>query len=253
MSLNSKILEWENKNIWIIGASQGIGKALAIELLDRGCNLFLTSRKIDSESFKLNHSDKLSFYNGDVTNLDDMSDIFYEIEKNYMLDFVIFSQAIYDPGISISKIDSYNLSSFKTNFLSVYAFTPILIDKFRKRNTGSIVFISSLAANFYTANSGAYSLSKNSLSYYSKLIYLENKQYNLNIFLVEPGFVKTRLTEKNKFKMPFIISAVSAAKYIIHGIEKGKFIIKFPLFLRLIISAYNLIPDFIKFKIFRTK
>ena len=104
MSLNSKILEWENKNIWIIGASQGIGKALAIELLDRGCNLFLTSRKIDSESFKLNHSDKLSFYNGDVTNLDDMSDIFYEIEKNYMLDFVIFSQAIYDPGISISKI-----------------------------------------------------------------------------------------------------------------------------------------------------
>ena len=69
MSLNSKTLEWENKNIWIIGASQGIGKALAIELLDRGCNLFLTSRKIDSESFKLNHSDKLSFYNGDVTNL----------------------------------------------------------------------------------------------------------------------------------------------------------------------------------------
>ena len=107
MSLNSKILEWENKNIWIIGASQGIGKALAIELLDRGCNLFLTSRKIDSESFKLNHSDKLSFYNGDVTNLDDMSDIFYEIEKNYMLDFVIFSQAIYDPGISISKIAKY--------------------------------------------------------------------------------------------------------------------------------------------------
>ena len=53
--------------------------------------------------------------------------------------------------------------------------------------------------------------------------------------------------------MPFIISAVSAAKYIIHGIEKGKFIIKFPLFLRLIISAYNLIPDFIKFKIFRKK
>ena len=51
MSLNSKILQWENKNIWIIGASQGISKALAIELLDRGCNLFLTSRKIDSESF----------------------------------------------------------------------------------------------------------------------------------------------------------------------------------------------------------
>lgn len=253
MSLNTKTTEWINKNIWIIGASQGIGKALAIELLDRGCNLFLTSRKIDSLEFKLNHSNKLFFHKGDVNNLDDMSKIFDKIEKDYLLDFVIFSQAIYDPGISLSKIDSYNLNAFKTNFLSIYSFTPQLIEKFRKRKTGSIVFISSLAANFYTASSGAYSLSKNSLSYYSKLIFMENKKYNLNVFLVEPGFVKTRLTEKNKFKMPFIMSAVGAAKHIIIGIEKGKFIIEFPLFLRLIISLYNLIPDFIKLKIFRIK
>lgn len=253
MSLNSETQEWKNKNVWIIGASHGIGKALAIELLGRGCNLFLTSREINSADFKLDHSEKLSFHKADVSNLEDMGKIFHKIEKNFLLDFVIFSQAIYDPNISISKKDSYNYESFKTNFLSIYAFTPILIEKFRTRRTGSLVFISSLAANFYASNSGAYSLSKNCLSYYSKLIYMENKKYNLNIFLVEPGFVKTRLTKKNKFQMPFIISAVDAAKFIINGIEKGKFIIKFPLFLRLIISIYNLIPDIIKLKIFRIK
>ena len=253
MSLNSKSLEWENKNIWIIGASQGIGKALAMELLDRRCNLFLTSRKIDSDDFKSVHSEKFSFHKGDVNDLNDMRNIFSKIEKNGLLDFVIFSQAIYDPGIPISRIDSYNFNSFETNFLSIYALTPILIEKFRDRKKGSIVFISSLAANFYTANSGAYSLSKNTLSYYSKLIYMENKKHNLNVFLVEPGFVKTRLTKKNKFKMPFIISSSGAAKFIINGIEKGKFNIKFPLSLRLIISIYNLIPDFIKLKFFRIK
>ena len=115
MSLNSKTLEWNNKNVWIIGASQGIGKALAIDLHHKGCNLFLTSRKLDSENFKLNYSDKLFFYKGDVTKLEDISNIFYKIEKNYLLDYVFFSQAIYDPGISISKTDSYNLNSFKTN------------------------------------------------------------------------------------------------------------------------------------------
>ncbi len=71
----------------------------------------------------------------------------------------------------------------------------------------------------------------------------ELKQYGIKVITLKPGFVKTPMTEKNKFKMPFIIDADQAAGIIIKGVLKGKSVISFPLQAKIGAKIIGVLPE----------
>jgi short-subunit dehydrogenase len=108
-----------------------------------------------------------------------------------------------------------------------------------------IVGVSSLADSRGWQGSGFYCASKAAVSILLENLRAELKPFNVKVITVKPGFVDTPMTEKNKFPMPFLMSAKKAAKIIIDGIKKEKRIIQFPLPTALSAKVMRIVPDFL--------
>ena len=85
-------------------------------------------------------------------------------------------------------------------------------------------------------------------AYAEGLRYAYNK-YGIKVINIQPGFIKSEMTDKNKFKMPFLLETEDGVSRIIKAIEKEKKIYAFPLRFYLIIRALNLLPKFLREKI----
>lgn len=239
-------MKLENKNILITGASSGIGKALAEELAGKN-NLILVSRNF--EKLKLIkeriETDGLKIFpvKCDVSNKTEVSEAYNKIKE----EFGFIDVAILNSGVSyrmkIEKFDSKLAEEiFGTNVMGIIYWVEQLVKDFIPDKKGTIVGISSLADNRGYSGSSFYSASKAAASIYLEGLRIELKKYNVKVITVKPGFVKTPMTDKNRFPMPFIISPEKAAKYIVKGIEKEKRVIAFPLTMSLTVKFIGNLP-----------
>ena len=114
---------------------------------------------------------------------------------------------------------------------------------FKEKNEGHISLVSSVAGYGGLPNSSGYGPSKAALINLAESLYFDFKKYNVRVSLISPGFIKTPMTDKNKFKMPFIKSAEFAANKIYNGLVKSNaFEITFPKELTLIMKIFKILP-----------
>lgn len=99
---------------------------------------------------------------------------------------------------------------------------------FISEKRGVIVGISSLGDGKGFPKSGFYSASKAALTIILESLRIELKKYNIKVITVKPGFIKTAMTDKNNFKMPYLMSVEEGSKIILDGLRKDKRIIEFP-------------------------
>ena len=118
----------------------------------------------------------------------------------------------------------------------------IILPYLKKQQKGHIAMISSLAGFFGLPNSSGYGPSKAAMMNYSESIYNDCKKNNIDVSIINPGFVKTRLTDQNKFEMPFLMTAEKAANIIYKGLEKKKYDITFPFMMSLIFKTLKILP-----------
>jgi short-subunit dehydrogenase len=240
---------YEDKNILIIGGSFGIGEELCKEFSKAGARLAIVARskdKIDNLCKILNEN-HLSIAI-DVSKKSDLDKLFTILAKRWKkIDIVIFCVGAYQPmnidNFDIQKaknIININLNSF-LNFID--SFLPLL----KEKKISHLAIISSVAGYFGMPNSLAYGASKAALSNLSESLFYELRQYETKVQLINPGFVKTRLTDQNNFKMPGIISANKAAKIIIRQLPKNRFEIKFPFIFTSLMRFLSIIPYKIRF------
>jgi short-subunit dehydrogenase len=237
-------MELENKTILITGASSGIGRALALKLLQKECRLALAARRIEllNEMAVLPHKAELLILKCDVGQKEENKKAFREINER----FGNIDIAILNAGISIPvTAENFNSSAaeeiVKTNFLGNVYWIELLLPSFVKKGNGIIAAVSSLADN------RAYGLTfynpcKAALSLFLEGLYLEMKKYKVKIITIKPGFVNTGMTEKKNFIMPFLLSSDCAADKIIKGLEKEKKIIQFPFMTVLLTRVIGLLP-----------
>jgi len=161
---------------------------------------------------------------------------------------------ILNAGISLGH--SEEITPFKefkklydVNVLANHAILEVLLPKFKAQQSGKIVFISSLASLFSMPSSKAYSSSKRALNAYAEAIRYKYKKDNIKVINILPGFIKSELTDKNDFHMPFLLSTEDGVKKIKKAIEKEKVFYAFPLRFYLIIKLLNLLPHFLREKI----
>ena len=224
---------FKNKTILITGASTGIGKAIGKKLLSKDCNLVLTARrdgKIEGwVSDSKNHRAEFLILKNDVTDKESVAESYNKAVKRFgKIDIAILNSGI---GRTITP-ETFNSQTaedvMNTNFLGVIYWIEHLLPDMIKRKAGIIAPVSSLADNRGYSGSGFYSASKSALSIFAEGLSIDLKKYGIKVLTIKPGFVKTPLTDKNKFKMPFVMSAEKSADYIISGLLKEKAIIQFP-------------------------
>ncbi len=243
-------MDFHDKTILITGASAGIGKALAEKLSDTRCKIFFIARRkellnVISESLSESNAE-LHPIGCDTSSKDEVCKVYSEIASiSNGIDV-----AILNAGVSFrTSIEEFNSelaeTTFSTNFFgAVYWIENLLPDYMRKRK-GIIALVSSLADNRGYSGSGFYCASKGALSILGEGLRSELHNYGIKVITVKPGFVKTPMTDKNDFKMPFMIDAGKAADIIIKGIRKEKDIISFPMITSLSSKLIGCMPSLI--------
>jgi short-subunit dehydrogenase len=238
------------KNAVIFGASQGIGKALAIEYAKHGCNLVLLSRNTEALkeiSETINSSEGKCFYKKcDVTIKNDVK-VGIEIAVNSLgnIDLVIVNSGLGGPNwMDEFSIDEF-IKSFDVNTFGIARILEIVIPIMKNQGYGTIAGVTTLGDVRGYGGSSSYSSSKAAASILLESARVELKKENIKVITVRPGFVKTAMTDKNEFKMPFLMRTDKAAKKIYRGIEKGKSVVQFPWPIVLATRIVKIIPNWI--------
>ncbi len=240
------------KNIIIFGASQGIGKALALEYSSLNTNLSLFSRNTDAIMGLAEDINNLGgnaiFKKCDVAVQKDVNEALnFSVEKLKTIDLVIINAGVGYP-IWMSNLSSSEIKKvFDINVFGIAHVLEYTIPIMKKQKYGTIAGVTSLADGRGYPGSASYCSSKAAASILLESCRVELKQNNINILTIKPGFVKTAMTDKNEFFMPCLMNPDKAARIIRKGIEKQKTIVQFPFFTvnltRLVKNIPNLLYD----------
>tara|TARA_B100000953_G_C17959864_1_gene402632 strand:- start:290 stop:1042 length:753 start_codon:yes stop_codon:yes gene_type:complete len=233
------------KNIWITGASSGIGRALALKFAKKGWQVAASARRENllNEISELNKN--ISPFPLDVTNKERCKEIFEEIKNKYQnIDICFFSTGAWDPkkekNIDVEQIENV----MKVNFFGTLNCIKAVEQYFKNKKSGHISIVSSIAGYRGLPNSTGYGASKAALSNLTESLYFDFGRHNVRISLISPGFIKTPMTDKNEFRMPFLKTPEFAADKIYNGLVNGSsFEIDFPKELTLILKLLNILPN----------
>ncbi len=214
------------KNIWIIGASSGIGAALAKVLNERGARLILSARSEERvRKVSENLSSETIFLPLDITEVEQIKSALGKIEK---LDAVIFLAATYQPGSFQNKSLEVSQAIVDVNFKGMLNVVHVVMPRLQKQGNGQLVLCGSVAGYRGLPNAQPYSATKAAIINFAESLYAENKGTGIDVKLISPGFVRTPMTDKNDFKMPMIIEPSQAAEAIANGMTRPGFEIHFP-------------------------
>ncbi|MCH8498729.1 MAG: SDR family NAD(P)-dependent oxidoreductase [Marinobacter sp.] len=221
------------QTLWLTGASSGIGLALAHALQDRGHRLIVSGRNADTLRPIVERAPATTWAAvTDTTNPASMADAQTLWDQHGPLQMAILNAGTCE-YVDVDQFDASIVErNMHTNFggtvRSVAAVLPALRAARKQGLPAELVIVSSSAWWFPFGRAEGYGASKAALTYFAHSLRADLAAEGIGVTVVSPGFVKTPLTDRNDFPMPFIISAEEAAKRIVRGLEKGRKEIHFP-------------------------
>ena len=240
-----------SKNIWITGASSGIGKALAIKFANEGWKVAASARRENLLKELNQENENIHPFPLDVTNIDQCKTVFENIvEKFKNIEISIFGTGIHDP----KSEKKFNLDKIRkimeVNYFGTMNSINAVYNYYNNKKSGQISIISSVAGYRGLPAAGAYCASKSALTSFTETLQFEMKRKNVRVSLVSPGFIKTPMTDQNDFPMPMIKSPEFAAEQIYIGLIKKKgFEIHFPKAFTYFLKFLRILPNSIYFKL----
>lgn len=237
------------KNILITGASQGIGRAIAFELAKRTKHRFaLIARnieKLEEVQKKLHELGSESYiYQCDVSDPNELAITISKAKTQLnQIDIAILNAGISENKWTFENDYPQSLERiYKTNVFAVGIGLNIIAN-YMKSDGGVIAILSSLADSRGYPSSSAYSSSKAAVTKIAEAARIELKPYKIKVVTIRPGFVRTNMTAKNHFPMPFIMNVEKAASKIVDGLLAEKVYINFPLPMVLITKIIRCLPN----------
>ena len=214
------------KTYWLIGASDGLGAALARKMSAEGVKLILSARSED----KLR--DLAEDLPGEARSLPlDVTDskaIARAVEDAGDIDGVVFLAGVYWPfGADEWDAEKANMMA-DVNFTGAMRCMGEIVPRFVARDRGHIVLTGSLTGYRGLPGSVAYTASKAGVMAMAECMRCDLRKTGVNVQLVSPGFIRTRLTDKNDFKMPQIMEPEKAAGIVLDHMKSKKFQRAFP-------------------------
>ena len=224
------------KTVLITGATSGIGEALLGEYSHNDYKVIACGRNEDKlDSFKGKAYKTCAF---DMTNQDEVEQKTKSVEE---IDILILNAGNCRYIDNAKQFDGELFADvITTNLVSLGWLLKSLLPKVKKG--GQVVFVSSSATILPFPRSEAYGASKAGMDYLANSLRLDLAKEDISVTLIHPGFIKTPLTDKNDFSMPFLLSSEEAAKRIFNGVKSKRNYVHFPKRLTLLMKFFSFLP-----------
>jgi NAD(P)-dependent dehydrogenase (short-subunit alcohol dehydrogenase family) len=228
MALNPRIKSWQGQRVWVIGASYGIGAALARRLLNDGARVAMSARSRDLLDAIAEGNDALV----EVLDVTDAASVAKAARRILAAWGGVDLVAIVAGTHVEMRADTFDLARakrlFDVNVNGVLNCLDAVLPTLRQQRHGGVAIVSSVAGYRGLPRALIYGPTKAALINLAESLYLDLSPHGIGVYLVNPGFVDTPLTQKNDFKMPALIPVDEAARLTLEGIEEGEFEIHFP-------------------------
>ena len=233
--------------VWITGASSGIGRQLALLYAKSGYDVLASARtqsaldELVVEASELNGTIRALAL--DVQHIDQVENTVRDMEDGQALPgLIILNAGYYEPvGIESMTWEHFH-KTVDVNYLGVVRCLTAMLPHFRQARTGHVAIVSSVAGYSGLPRAAAYGSSKAALIHLCESIKPECERDGIKLSMVNPGFVRTPLTDKNSFNMPFLLEVEDAAKRVKAGLDKHRFEVHFPRRFSLILKFLRLLP-----------
>jgi NAD(P)-dependent dehydrogenase (short-subunit alcohol dehydrogenase family) len=229
MALNPKITDWDGKRVWLVGASSGIGAALATALFERGARVTVSARNEAALAEVVGGRTTGRAVSADVTDLESLAAAYRRVGATWGgLDVVVYLAGTYKPQRAWELTIEDARRHVEVNLMGAYNLLTLVIPDLIAKSSGAIALVSSVAGFRGLPNSLAYGPTKAALINLAEALYLDLAPRGVGVHLINPGFVETPLTARNPFKMPALIKPEAAADAILTGFARGEFETHFP-------------------------
>ena len=282
--LNTPIREWAGRRVWIVGASSGIGEALALALARRGARLALSARgreRLEAVCAACDAAAGAGPTAGDAGALATAAvepahraespapaGVFAlaldlsragEIERARDrllaawggIDLVVFNAGTYRPLRAWELTAEAVRETLETNLVGTMSGTAAVLPTLLAQGHGAIALVGSVAGYGGLPKALVYGPSKAALINFAEVLHLDLSPRGIGVFLIDPGFVATPLTAQNDFAMPALQTPEQAAAAIVDGFARGDFEIHFPKRFTRALKLLQLLPRPLYFALIR--
>lgn len=240
------------KNIWVIGAGSGIGRAMSLDLSILGHHIALSGRRIDVlNAVQSEIKSSSGVYPLDILSAEDIVTTYQKIKADLgHVDNVICMAAQYDP-MTLDSLDMDKVEkTINTNINSVFHLIHTVLPDMKDRKSGQIILCGSVAGYRGLPNAQPYSSTKAAIINIAETLRAEVSSLGIDVKVICPGFVKTEMTDKNEFDMPMLITPQQASNKIMKQIfNPNIFEIKTHGIFTIFMKFLRIIPYFIFFRV----
>ncbi|MDU8910683.1 SDR family NAD(P)-dependent oxidoreductase [Aestuariicoccus sp. MJ-SS9] len=240
--------EWAGKRYWLVGASEGLGEALAHRLSASGVRLILSARsrdKLEALSAALPGPSEVQ-----PVDLADADSLARAAEAIGDIDGVVQMAGVYWPfGAQGWNAEQANMMA-DVNFTGAMRLMGVVLPRFIERDRGHIVLTGSLSGFRGLPAAAPYTASKAGVMTLAESLHADTRKTGVDVQLVNPGFIKTRLTDKNDFAMPFIMDPDKAARVYFEHMNSNAFKTSFPTLFSLVFRGSQFLPDWLYYRLF---
>jgi short-subunit dehydrogenase len=248
VALNPKIDSWTGQRVWVIGASYGIGAAVAQQLLAAGARVALSARSREKLEKVAGDASEALIVPLDTTDPAQVRRAASRVHDSWDgFDLVLVVAGTH----SEMRAQSWDLQAARrlldVNLHGVLNCVDAALPVLLAQGRGGIGIVSSVAGYIGLPKALIYGPSKAALINFAESLYGDLHPLGIGVHLVNPGFVDTPLTQKNEFRMPALISADEAARATLAGIAAGRFEIHYPKRFTLWLKLLRVLPYRLQF------
>ncbi|HLO63467.1 MAG TPA: SDR family NAD(P)-dependent oxidoreductase [Azonexus sp.] len=237
--MNPKISAWTGRRVWLVGASSGIGAAVAKELDRRGARLALSARSADKlQALGIEQALLLPC---DATDAAALACARQSLLAAWGgVDLVVYLAGDYVPMTA----DAFDLARAEqviaVNFNGALRLAASVLPDLQPG--GGIAFVASVAGYRGLPKALCYGPGKAALIHFAECLHLDLEARGIGVWVINPGFVQTRLTAQNDFAMPALLTPEQAASATLDGFATGDFEIHFPKRFTRVLKLLSLLP-----------
>ncbi len=245
------MFDWTNKVVLLTGASSGIGEGIAIAVAKRGAVLGLLARR---ESLLKELAEKCESVGGtartlacDVTDADAVQNAADTLREEFgHIDILIANAGIGGNNKETRDLQPEAVGTvIDINLMGAVNSVHAVLPQMLERGSGHLVGVSSLAGFRGLPKSAAYSASKAGMTAFFESVRLDVQHKGIDVTIIQPGFIRTPLTEGRTNKMPFLMELDDAVPHFINAIERKKKFAAFPWQLATVVRLGKIMPAWI--------